>query len=63
MGALMWKKETLVPFSDLKFYGKSGHVIVSSIKDPKMNASLSIRDVWNAAILEFITKAVEKRKK
>jgi TPR repeat protein len=62
-GALMWKKETLVPFSDLKFYGKSGHVIVSSIKDPQMNASLSIRDVWNAAILEFITKAVEKRKK
>jgi hypothetical protein len=62
-GALMWKKETLVPFSDLKLYKQSGHIIVSSVKDTKMNASMSIRDVWNAAILDFITKAVEEMKK
>ena len=57
-GSLLWKKETLVPFSDLKFNKYSGQIIVSSVKDKGGNASMAIRDIWNAALLEFITNAV-----
>lgn len=61
-GRLVWKKETLVFFSDLNFSRYGGYVTVSSVKDSKINASLSIRDVWNAALLEFITKVVMEMK-
>ena len=57
-GALLWKKETLVPLSDVQFSSGSGQVWISSVKDKEISTSMAIRDVWNAALLEFITKAV-----
>ncbi len=62
-GALMWKKETLVPFPDLKFNKYSGQIAVSSVKDTGIKTSMAIRDIWNSALLEFITKAVVEMKK
>jgi len=61
-GALMWKKATLVSFSDLKFYTYSGKIHVASVKDNKINTSMSIRDTWNATLLEYIAKAVAEMK-
>jgi len=57
-GALLWKKETLVRLSDLRFSAYSGQISASSAKDSKIVTSMAIRDTWNAALLEFITKAV-----
>jgi len=61
-GAFLWKKETLVPLSDLRFDKYSGQMNVSSVKDSGISASMAIRDIWNAALLEFISEAVVKLK-
>jgi hypothetical protein len=61
-GLLLWKKETLVPLSELRFASGSGQISVSSLNDKKISASMSIREVWNAPILEYITKAVTEMK-
>ena len=61
-GSLLWKKETLVGFSDLRFNTYSGQMNVSSVKDKGISASMAIRDIWNAALLEFITKVVVEMK-
>jgi TPR repeat protein len=61
-GALLWKKETLVPLSDLRFDKYSGQMNVSSVKDNRISTSMAIRDIWNAALLEFISGEVIKLK-
>jgi hypothetical protein len=61
-GALLWKKETLVSLSDLRFSTSAGQINASSAKDNKISATMAIRDIWNAALLEFITKAVVEMK-
>jgi hypothetical protein len=37
-------------------------VNVASVKDNKINTSMSIRDTWNATLLEYIAKAVAEIK-
>jgi hypothetical protein len=61
-GVLLWKKETLVLFSDLRFSSGSGQISASSVKDKKVSTSMAIRDIWNVALLEFITKTVVEMK-
>jgi TPR repeat protein len=61
-GSLWWKKETLVPYSDLRFGNHQGHLNVSSAKDKKISASMALRDAWNAVFFEFIVKAVVELK-
>ena len=57
-GALFWKKETLLSYTQLKFTKGSGKVNVYSTRDYKINASMAIRDIYNAALLEFIVDQV-----
>jgi TPR repeat protein len=61
-GVLVWKKETLVPFSDLRFSKSAGQVNVSSVKQSWIGASMAIRDIWNATLLEYIVKAIVEMK-
>ena len=57
-----WNKSPLVPLTDLRFSQYAGQINVSSVKDKGISASMAIRDIWNAALLEFITKAVVEMK-
>lgn len=57
-GSLWWKKETLVPFSDLRFGINQGHLNISSATGKGISTSMALRDTWNAVFFEFITKAV-----
>lgn len=57
-GSLWWKKETLVPWSDLRYGTYQGHLSLSSAKDKGISTSMALRDTWNAVFFEFIAKAV-----
>lgn len=57
-GALFWKTEHTLPWSDVRYSNARGSLFVSSAKDPKAAVSYALRDVYNAGIFEFIAKAV-----
>lgn len=57
-GSLWWKKETLVPYSKLRFGNYQGSLSVSSADDSSISSSMALRDTWNAVFFEFIVKAV-----
>lgn len=57
-GMLFWRKEHLVSLKDLGFHTSQGQLWVSSKLDPKISTSFSIKDVWNAAIMEYIIQGV-----
>jgi len=61
-GSLWWKKETLVPWTDLRYGTYQGHLSLSSAKDKSISTSMALRDTWNAVFFEFIAKAVVELK-
>ena len=63
VGILMWKEELFVPWSDVRFGVRQGHLNLSSHQHKKFTKSYSLRDTWNAVIFEQITKALFKIKK
>jgi hypothetical protein len=57
-GVLMWEKETLVPWSDVRYGNHQGHLSISSAKDSKLRVSMAVRDTWNAVIFEPVVKTL-----
>jgi hypothetical protein len=50
-GALMWKKNHLVPWSEVRFGNHQGFLHISSSTNANFRASLSHREVWNEETL------------
>lgn len=61
-GSLWWKKETLVPWSVLRYGTYQGQLSLSSSEDKGISTSMALRDTWNAVFFEFIAKAVVELK-
>ena len=57
-GSLMWKKEHLVPWNEVRFQNHQGLLHISSSANHNIRASLSLRDVWNAVIFEPIVNTL-----
>jgi hypothetical protein len=51
-GSLMWKKDHLVPWNEVRFGNHQGLLHISSSANSNIRASLSHREVWNAVIFE-----------
>jgi hypothetical protein len=62
-GALMWKKDHLVPWSEVRFGNHQGLLHISSSTNANIRASLSHREVWNAVIFEPIVNTLMGMKK
>jgi hypothetical protein len=57
-GSLMWKKEHLVPWNEVRFQNHQGLLHISSSANSHIRASLSHREVWNAVIFEPIVNTL-----
>jgi hypothetical protein len=62
-GSLVWKKEHLVPWKEVRFGNDQGFLGISSAANQNIRASLSHRGVWNAVIFEPIVNALMGVKK
>jgi hypothetical protein len=59
-GALIWKGEVVIPWSDLRFGIGNGHLTLRADQQRNFTKSYEIRTVWNAAIFEQIAKTLAK---
>ena len=59
-GALLWKSEVHIPWSDVRYEIRNGQLLIRSSKDRDFFRSYDVRNVWNAAIFEEIVNAVSK---
>lgn len=57
-GALLWKKEHLVPWKDIRFGTNQGVLTVISVNDKGIRSSSPLREVWNAVIFESIVNKI-----
>lgn len=57
-GALLWKKEHLVPWKDIRFGTNQGVLTVISVNDKGIRSSSPLREVWNAVIFEPIVNKI-----
>lgn len=57
-GALMWKTEHVIPYSEVRCVSSQGSLILSSSRDKKAQVKLSLREAWNAVLFEHIAKAI-----
>lgn len=57
-GMLMWEKEHLIPWKDVRYGNHNGSLNISSSANDKLAATMSVRDVWNAVIFEPILKTL-----
>jgi hypothetical protein len=62
-GSLVWKKEHLVPWNEVRFGNDRGLLGISSAANHNIRAALSHRGVWNAVIFEPIVNALMGVKK
>ncbi|WP_395745399.1 hypothetical protein [Prosthecobacter sp.] len=58
-GSLWWKKQILVPYTNLGFADYQGHVHVSAAAPEKIHFALDRREVWNAVILEKLVEIIK----
>jgi hypothetical protein len=57
-GTLLWKETQLIPWSDVRFHSQSGHLYIASTQKGQVAKSFSLRDVWNAVILEELASTI-----
>jgi hypothetical protein len=62
-GALMWKKDHLVPWNEVRFGNHQGLLHISSSTNSNIRASFSLREVWNAVIFEPVVNTLMGMKK
>jgi hypothetical protein len=62
-GSLLWKKDHLVPYQQVKTWSKQGSVHVSKIGENSAMHSMDARTVWNAVIIDDFVKELIKRQK
>jgi hypothetical protein len=55
-GMLMWAKEHLVPWSDVRFSMSQGMLHISAGSNPKISATASLRETSNAVLFEPIAR-------
>jgi len=61
-GILLWKKEHLVPWKDIRYGTNAGILTVRSVTDKGISESSSVREVWDAAIFEQIVQKLMELK-
>ena len=61
-GVLLWKKEHLVPWKDIRYGTNAGVLTVCSATDKAISQSSSVRETWNAAIFEQIVQKLMQLK-
>jgi len=61
-GVLLWKKEHLVPWKDIRYGTNAGVLTVRSVTNKDVSETSSVRDVWNAVIFEQIVQKLMELK-
>lgn len=62
-GALMWKKNHVIPYGRIAFNFGAGVLEVQSADDKSIKASQDVRDVWNAVICQQLAETIVALKK
>jgi hypothetical protein len=57
-GALFWRQDHLISWTDVRFVSHRGQLNISSSTNSKASASFSLRDVWNAPIFKELANAI-----
>jgi hypothetical protein len=58
-GALLWKKEVFVPYSQIRYGFNQGNLTVVKDGERTVSRSVAVRDTWNAVIFEQLLKAIQ----
>ncbi len=61
-GGLWRQKETLVPWSDLRFGSHQGRLTLRSEKDANVTTEMALREAWNAVFFKSIADTVVELK-
>jgi len=63
VGALLWKDEIVVPWTEVRYGVSNGYLAIGSSKTKNFIKKIEVRTVWNAGIFEEIIKAITSNKK
>lgn len=60
-GMLMWKRENIIPYRDVRYSSDKGTLVIASSRDHKAKVGLTLRVAWNAVLFEHIVQAILER--